>query len=106
MKNLHVKIRLLFLFSMLLNVSCVAQRGASHYDKERMCWGEHDTFTDFGPSGCDSAATIAVDSDGEYWRFSDTCLPGGFEPLKDPELNYELLMSPGCATLDQREDAQ
>lgn len=76
---------------------CVRGISASKYNRQEQCWGPKETVgRDVGFSGCDGAAVLATDSDGNYWRFNSSCIADGFRPVEDANVEAELSQDPSC----------
>lgn len=82
---------------LLTTVSCVADISADKYNKDGDCWGPSENVgNDWWPNGCDTAAVVAVDSNGDYWRFPDSCIADGYDPVEDDRVLNELFSAPKC----------
>lgn len=75
------------LFSTLL-FGCVGYDvQARKWNATDSCWGHEQDAGTYGSwfSGCDDAEAIAKDSQGNYWRFRNMCVPDDYTVVNGQE---------------------
>ena len=74
-------------------VACV-ESDARKFDPIGNCWGPTENVrTEPGiETGCSSKSSIAIDQNGNYWKFSDGCVPIGFAIVQDDDISQ----APNC----------
>ncbi len=78
------------LFSTLL-LGCVgADVQARKWNATDSCWGHEQDAGTYGSwfSGCDQAEAIAKDSQGNYWKFKNMCVPDDYTVINTPEISH------------------
>lgn len=78
-----IKIHLTFTLAVLTTSACVGVH-ARPYDNEAQCWGAEQEVSSemriFG--GCDETVVV-TQKDGQYWMFSDGCVPSGYKKVNN-----------------------
>lgn len=76
------------LFSLMLTMTfsfgCIRDVTGQRFEADGPCWGGNKEFDYSGSVGCDTAFAYGKDSQGVIWRFTNSCIGDGLEPVNPP----------------------